>query len=360
MNRRRAWWVGGSVALHLAVLALLLVTRRPEPDQAMAPNYELVFDNGGASTPSTSEQTSPTDAMPQAMAENPASTQEPAPAAAAPTPVPDLLPPEPAPPAPPAAQAEPEPPAPSQQAMALPDPTVPPSPPDAPVQPAPVQPAPVQPAPAQEAPAELPQPQASKVPPAVRLAQPDEPPSVTAMTQAPDFTLPVPPPPPPPRPRPPAPPRQALGSLSSPMDLNFGQASSRAPAPPRGSVASHAIDFSLGAPKPGPNRSEAFFDVRAANIGADWAQGLAAYWLRHRYYPSQAAEAGEDGTVKIQIVVNRLGRVQSVEVLSRSGSPWLDMAAVGTWRNAQLAPLPAENNDPTITIPLTINYVLLR
>ena len=340
------------MALHLAALALLLVTRRPEPDQPVAPNYELVFDNGGASTPSTSEQTSPTDAMPQAMSENPTPAQEPAPAAAAPTPVPDLLPPEPAPPA---AQVEPEPPAPSQQAMALPDPAVPPPPPDAPAQPAPVQ----------EAPAELPQPQATKVPPAVRLAQPDEPPSVTAMTQAPTFTLPLPPPPLPPlpaplRPRPPAPPRQALGSLSSPMDLNFGQASSRAPAPPRGSVASRAIDFSLGAPKPGPNRSEAFFDVRAANIGADWAQGLAAYWLRHRYYPSQAAEAGEDGTVKIQIVVNRLGRVQSVEVLSRSGSPWLDMAAVGTWRNAQLAPLPAENNDPTITIPLTINYLLIR
>lgn len=352
MDRRRAWWIGGSVALHLAALALLLVTRRPEPDQPMAPNYELVFDNGGKSTPSTSEQTSKTDPAPQAMAENPTPAQEPAPAAAAPTPVPDLLPPEPAPPA---AEVEPPPPAPSQQAMALPDPAIPPKPPDAPAQPAPVQPGP----------AELPQPQASKVPPAVRLAQPDEPPSITAMTQAPTFTPPVPPPPlptppVPPRPRTPVPPRQALGSLSSPMDLNFGQASSRAPAPPRGSVASRAIDFSLGAPKAGPNRSEAFFDIRAANIGADWAQGLAAYWLRHRYYPTQAAESGEDGTVKIQIVVNRLGRVVSAEVLDRSGSPWLDMAAVGTWRNAQLAPLPAENNDPTITIPLTINYLLIR
>ena len=345
------------MALHLAVLALFLVTRRPEPDQPMAPNYELMFDNGGSSKPSTSEQTA-TDATPQSMAENPMSAQPPVPAAAAPVPVPDLLPPEPAPPAPPSAEVDPQPPAPSQQAMALPDPAMPPTPPDAVPQPDPVQPAPVQPGPA-----ELPQPQASKVPPAVRLAQPDEPPSITAMTQAPTFTappLPVPPPPAPPRPRPPAPPRPTLGTLAAPMDLNFGQASSRAPAPPRGSVASRAIDFSLGAPKAGPNRSEAFFDIRAANIGADWAQGLMAYWMRHRYYPSQAAEAGEDGTVKVQLVVNRLGKVVSVEVLDRSGSPWLDMAAVGTWRNAQLAPLPAENSDPTITIPLTINYILIR
>ncbi len=143
------------------------------------------------------------------------------------------------------------------------------------------------------------------------------------------------------------------------MDLNFGRASSRAPAP-RGSAGSRAIDFSLGTPKAGPNRSEAFFDARAANVGADWAQGLAEYWRRHRFYPQQAAENGEDGMVQISLVVNRLGRVQSVEVKTRSGSPWLDMAAVAVWRNAQLAPLPAENPNPTITISLTINYILLR
>ena len=143
------------------------------------------------------------------------------------------------------------------------------------------------------------------------------------------------------------------------MDLNFGRAAARAPSP-RAAGSSRPIDFSLGAPKPGPNKSEAFFDIRAKNIGADWAQGLAVYWRQHRYYPQQAAQNGEDGTVEIEIVVNRLGRVEAVEILRRSGSPWLDMAAVGTWRNAQLAPLPAENTDRTITIPLTINYLLIR
>ena len=87
---------------------------------------------------------------------------------------------------------------------------------------------------------------------------------------------------------------------------------------------------------------------------------MAVYWRQHRYFPEQAAQSGEDGTVELQIVVNRLGRVESAEIKRRSGSPWLDMAAIGTWRNAQLTPLPAENTDPTITIPLTINYVLLH
>jgi len=380
-SRRRAWWVCGSAALHLLALAAVLMVRRPAPDLPITPSYELLFDNGGASTPPASEQTAmdsappsqPADAARDAQAaapEPPPALPEPqqlamAPSEPPPTPVPDVLPPEPPPqplpdptPEPPA--QPPQPPQPPQQVQAIPEPA-----PQAPVQQAMAPPL-APPAPPDAAvtvePAPPPVPVPIPVPPAVRLAQPDAlAPSVTPRDLVPDLTppaAPVPLPPLAPRPRP-APPRPQFGSLGAPMDLNFGQAASRAPAP-RGSSGSRAIDFSLGAPKPGPNKSEAFFDIRAANIGADWAQGLAAYWRRHRFYPQQAAENGEDGTVQVVLVVNRLGRVQSVEVKSRSGSPWLDMAAVATWRNAQLAPLPAENTDPTITIPLTINYILLR
>jgi len=355
-GRRRAWWAGGSLALHAAAVALLLQVRRPEPDVPMAPSYELVFDTGGGAVPPTAEQAAK-DAAPRALPAGPAPDAEAAPPEPAPTPTEPpqqqaMAQPDPQPEPPPAPPSEP--PQPAQQAMAQPDALPPPAPPDAPLQP----PEPAPPPPQATIPA--------PAPPTVRLAQPDAlPPSVTPQDLVPGFTPPVPPPPLPPppspslAPRPRPPPRPAIGSLGAPMDLNFGQASSRAPAP-RGSAASRAIDFSLGAPKPGPNKSEAFFDIRAANIGADWAQGLAAYWRRHRFYPRQAAESGEDGTVQIELVVNRLGRVESVEIKSRSGSPWLDMAALSTWRNAQLAPLPAENTDRTITIPLTINYMLIR
>jgi len=146
------------------------------------------------------------------------------------------------------------------------------------------------------------------------------------------------------------------GSFAAPLDLNFGPLASR-PALPRGS---RGIDLTLGAPKPGPNRAEAFFDARAARVGADWANGLEAYWRKHRYYPQQAIQNGEDGTVQVEIVVNRFGKVESVQIVSRSGSPWLDMAALGTWRGAQLAPFPPENQEPRATMTLTINYILLR
>ncbi len=360
---RRRWAVVGSVLLHLLALAALLIARTPEPPMPVAPSYDLLFENGGSSTPPTAPNQA-LDTPSEAPAADLPPTPEPEPPAeqATPAPQPDLIQPEPPAPEPAeplqpqaAPQPKPEPvPTPSPAPSAsLPD-LVQPEPDSAPETAEPEEPP--QPEPAEPVPVPRPE------PPAVRLAEPEPvAPPMSPRTLAPDLPPLVPPPP---APTPPLPQQQALqrpapGTFAAPMDLNFGRAATRAPAP-RAAGSSRAIDFSLGAPKLGPNKSEAFFDVRAKNIGADWAQGLAVYWRQHRYYPQQAAQNGEDGTVEIQIVVNRLGRVESVEILRRSGSPWLDMAAVGTWRNAQLAPLPAENTDRTITIPLTINYLLIR
>ncbi len=356
---RRRWAVIGSVLLHLLALSALLIARAPEPPMPIAPTYDSLFENGGSSTPPTA----PEQAL-DTPSETPAADLPPIPEAEPPVPQPDLIQPEPPAPEPPQSQATPQPaeptptpnPAPSASLPDLIEPELNSAPDTAEPEELP-QPEPV-PQAAEPAPAPSPE------PPAVRLTEPEPTaPPLSPQTLAPDLPLLVPPPPLPPAP-PPPPQQQALqrpapGTFAAPMDLNFGRAAARAPSP-RGAGSSRAIDFSLGAPKPGPNKSEAFFDIRAKNIGADWAQGLAVYWRRHRYYPQQAAQNGEDGTVEIEIVVNRLGRVEAVEILRRSGSPWLDMAAVGTWRNAQLAPLPAENTDPTITIPLTINYLLIR
>ena len=95
---------------------------------------------------------------------------------------------------------------------------------------------------------------------------------------------------------------------------------------------------------------------RLARLGA----GLKDLLVQHRYYPQQAAQAGEDGTVVIELTVARSGRVESVSVKSGSGSSWLDMAAVGTWRNAQLPPLPAEVAGDRLTFSIPINYLLYR
>jgi len=337
---RRRWTIIASVLLHLLALGMLLTLRRAEPPMSVAPSYDLVFENGGSATPPTAPG-QPNDAPPEAPAAD----------------LPPVTPLEP----------------PTRLPDATPDTVIAPDVPDS--EPPPLTPTLEEPEP-QFPPGSMPAPEAAPVPetapipdaapapepPAVRLGEPGPSAPLSPQALAPELPALVPPPPLPAVPTPPRPSAQALprpGAFPPPIDLNFGPAASRPPAP-RTTRPSRAIDLSLGAPKPGPNRSEAFFDIRAAKIGADWSQGLVAYWQAHRYYPRQAAQNGEDGTVQIELVVNRLGRVESVEIQRRSGSPWLDMAAVGTWRNAQLAPLPAENTDRTITIPLTINYVLIR
>ena len=336
-DQRQRLAVVGSVLLHLLAIAALLITRRPEPLMPVAPSYDLIFENGGSSTPPTAT-------------ERALDTPSEAPAADLP---PTSLPEPSAPPSAPESPTVLEAPLPELPAAVLPTPETLPEPDTA----SELTPEPA-PAPSPQPPPE-PAPEPNMKSPAVRLAEPKPvTPPLSPQTLAPDLP-PLLPAPSPPRPRPQAQQRPAPGAFPPPIDLNFGNAASRAPMP-RVPGSSRGIDLSLGAPKLGPNKSEAFFDIRAANIGADWAQGLATYWRRHRYYPPQAAQNGEDGTVEIQIVVNRLGRVESVEIQRRSGSPWLDMAAVGTWRNAQLEPLPAENTDRTITIPLTINYLLIR
>ena len=377
-RRRPPWLLAISLLLHvLALLALLTIPRRPESTPESAPSYELMFDNGGGNVPPTS----PDQAQEQPRSA-PASESPPSPV------------PEPAPPTPesrPTPDAPPiETPAPMMAPSAPPLPEVPTLPADATPVPAPIDPAPPPPLPqalpppepatppAEPAPvpqpsqAPQPAPQALEAPrapttPEVRLEQPAEPPPPPPLV--PNLVLPMPPPPlpppllptpPPPRPRV-APPSTA-GTFANPMDLNLGPARLAAPrsTAARGSVASRSMDFSTGAPKSGPNKQEAFFSIRAANIGADWQQGLRTYWLAHRYYPRQAAETGQDGSVDVVLTINRLGRVQGVEVKGKSGSPFLDMAAVAVWRNAQLPPLPIEVSGETISIPITINYILLR
>ena len=357
--------------------ALLSIPRREEGDTTTAPSYELMFEGGQgtpAPTPPADTAPPPTPAppapdLPQTPSEPPPPQQPDSEVLPGPeTPAPESPPDPAAPEQPPPATAEP---APELTLPPVPTPAEPLPAPPAPAPPAPAQTAPTPPAPApaadvpdlQAPPAATtpPEPAPEQRPPDVRLDLPQTP---APPPPLPDLATPAPappaPPPPPPRPRPrTAPPP---GTFGNPMDLSFNSAPSRAPAPrvtaPRGSVASRSLDLSPGVPK-GPDRSDMFFDARAARIGGDWREALKTYWVNHRYYPRQAAENGEDGSVDVELTVGGNGRVQSVVLKSRSGSTFIDMAAVGTWRNAQLPPLPPELGNP-YTFTITINYILLR
>jgi periplasmic protein TonB len=85
-----------------------------------------------------------------------------------------------------------------------------------------------------------------------------------------------------------------------------------------------------------------------------------SWWLAHRFYPPQAAEAGEDGEVHLSLIVDRQGRVRDVQLNMGSGSTSLDMAGVSTWRDAHLIPLPDSMGRDNIVVDLTLHYILVR
>ena len=101
-------------------------------------------------------------------------------------------------------------------------------------------------------------------------------------------------------------------------------------------------------------------DLSGDNLGPEWASLLRAWVDRHKYYPPEAAENGEDGTSTVRVIVRRDGEVQSVMLTSRSGSVFLDMATQGLFRQQRLPPFPASWNEPTATIYFTMHYILIR
>ncbi len=233
--------------------------------------------------------------------------------------------------------------------------------------PTPPTPPPQQPQPQPPAPQPVPAPPAPPAPPEVSLATPPAPPPPPLdLPPPPDLTAPEPLPPPapaPPRPRPTPPVREAERPPSErqpntafPKPMNFSFGAPRSPSALERAFSSYAP----GRAAKGDTSLGQFARVTKGRVDADWMGDLHRWWLEHRYYPEQAAMAGEDGTVKIQIQVDRYGHVRLVDLEGRSGSQWLDMAAQAVFRGATLPPFPPGTRDDQITVDLTINYILVR
>jgi protein TonB len=144
-----------------------------------------------------------------------------------------------------------------------------------------------------------------------------------------------------------------------PMNYSFSQPMPQAHPPMRTTSRSGpaTLDFSL-APRQGATDVSPFSRVAGAHVGPDWRNELSAWVRRHAYYPEQAVMNGEDGNVTVQVVADPNGHVTSVEMASRSGSQWLDMALMGLFRDANLPPLLDENQP--ITFNFTMHYILIR
>jgi TonB family protein len=102
-----------------------------------------------------------------------------------------------------------------------------------------------------------------------------------------------------------------------------------------------------------------FMRIEGADLGADWERALHDWWDRHGFYPEQAAAQNEDGTTQIRVVLDRSGKVHSVELESRSGSQWIDMGSLAIFRGATLPPFPPSTPQNEATLHLTLNFILI-
>jgi periplasmic protein TonB len=145
-----------------------------------------------------------------------------------------------------------------------------------------------------------------------------------------------------------------------PMNFSFDR-TTRPPAHPTtratARAAPNTLDVSL-APRQGATDNTPFSRVAGAHVGPDWRNELSAWVRAHAYYPEQAAMNDEDGDVTVQVVASPSGHVASVQMMSRSGSQWLDMALMGLFRDANLPPLHDEAE--SITFNFTMHYILIR
>ena len=119
------------------------------------------------------------------------------------------------------------------------------------------------------------------------------------------------------------------------------------------------MDLSPGQlPRSGRDTPEA--EIRGAKVGPDWRNAFRRWLEDHKRYPENARVVGEQGTNRIELIVDPDGRVRSARLLRRSGSVWLDAGTMSLFRNAVLPPFPPGADPAGVTVDLTINYILIR
>ncbi|MGJ5007612.1 TonB family protein [Bradyrhizobium oligotrophicum] len=278
-RERTLWTIAALVvaALHVGLAVGYLLLRPAPQGRAQAPAFDVVFTPAVVSEPAPTAQDAP--------ASEPTSAEPPKEEQVKDEPVAREAVAEPVPPAP----SEPEP-----QVMAQPDlePDVIPSP-----------------------------------EPAPQVALAPEPP------RADDVVLPPPPPPKPIEAKPPEPKPVPVPERveRKPVEKKETKKAERKSAPPKPAAAPAARPSRVAsAPNPGED------SVGAREGQASWNAEVVAQIRRAAAYPSDGN--GASGTVMLNVVIDRNGRLLSRRLAGSSGSPALDRAALGIIERA--APFP--------------------
>lgn len=177
-------------------------------------------------------------------------------------------------------------------------------------------------APLPEAPAPTPQPEPQPEP-EPEIEQPKR-------VEAPEPEIELPPPPPPkpkPKPKPPKPKPEPKPEPQPEPKPEPKPVEESPPAQP---------SRQARAPESATNQSAS---NQAAQGQVTWESLLLGHLNRHKRYPHDARQRGQEGTVKVRMVIDANGRVLDHQVIAGSGSRSLDRATLQMIRRAQ--PLPA-------------------
>ncbi|MBR1121767.1 energy transducer TonB [Bradyrhizobium lablabi] len=90
-------------------------------------------------------------------------------------------------------------------------------------------------------------------------------------------------------------------------------------------------------------------------LAAEWAKQISAYFELHKRYPQ--VKKHKTASVKVNLVLNRLGNVVSVGVMESSGDPAFDEAAISMIRRSDPVPRPpAALTQDTFAYSLNVNF----
>ncbi|MBV9812044.1 MAG: energy transducer TonB [Acetobacteraceae bacterium] len=144
-----------------------------------------------------------------------------------------------------------------------------------------------------------------------------------------------------------------------PMNMSLGNALAQL-----GSGHGRAPDHQRDGPVQEGRRSfggaDARGDLSGDDLGPEWASLFHAWVEAHKFYPEEAAMNGEDGTAQVRLMIRRDGSVRQVDLTERSGSVFLDMALQSLFRDKRLPPFPPTDDRNSVTIFMTMHYVLIR
>ncbi len=150
---------------------------------------------------------------------------------------------------------------------------------------------------------------------------------------------------------------QRNNPFAHPMQFSFAPASP--PMMHQGLRNSRSLDLAMGPVIAGGTIHDAVPHVSSPGASSDYLEGISEYIETHKFYPEQAAEAGEEGTSVISVTIARDGRVKDVHLVESAGSNWLDMGWISLFRGHQFAPFPDDMKEKERTFTMSMDYEII-